>query len=283
MKKFFKYLIIGLGSLLVILVIGLQVFLYKVEYGFPKNQTEKHNIQIPKDQKTILLFSKTTGFRHGAAIRASKPIFAEMAQENNWYLYETEDAGIFNEEQLERFDVVIWNNCSGRVLTDAQRKLFQDFITNGGTYIGLHASGDLSHHWDWYKQELIGAEFSHHPIIKHIQKAEMVINSSVDSILRSGLPERFDHDEEWYVFYDTPEKKNFEVLYRIDGRTIDPNGNLLFERSKDFGMGENHPVAWYKRVGKGKSYYTSLGHLAEAFESEPFVNMLENSIEWGLN
>lgn len=43
-----------------------------------------------------------------------------MAAVDDWFLYETEDAGVFKVEQLAKFDAVIWNNVSGSVLTDEQ-------------------------------------------------------------------------------------------------------------------------------------------------------------------
>lgn len=271
-----------LGSVVVLLTIAYHVLMYKVKYGFAKNQFRKHHIEIPFDQPTILLFSKTTGFRHAKAIKASKSAFSQMVKRNDWFLYETENAGIFNEEELRRFDVVIWNNNTGRVLTDNQRILFENYIEDGGSYIGIHGAGDFSHRWDWYKNEVIGAEFSHHPIRNHIQSAEVQLQPGTDSLLSAGLPTSFRHDEEWYVFYDTPEKNGFKALYKIDGNEIDPNGNILFEKSKDFGMGANHPVAWYKHVGEGRVFYTSMGHLGEAFESENFMGIIENAVNWCL-
>ena len=59
-----------------------------------------------------------------------------------------------------------------------------------------------------------------------------------------------------------------------------PNGNMLFTKDKNFGMGKDHPVAWSHTVGKGKTFYTSIGHDATAWQQKPFVKMLENAIIW---
>ena len=32
------------------------------------------------------------------------------------------------------------------------------------------------------------------------------------------------------------------------------------EKDKNFGMGKDHPVAWYRRLEKGRTFYTSIGH-----------------------
>ena len=253
MKKFLKYFFIVLLSLFVMLIIAAKIFSYKVEYGFEREQTEKHNIEVPKDQSTILLFSKTTGFRHSGAIKNSKKVIGEIAAQNRWYLYDTEDSGIFNEDELAAFDVVIWNNSTGVCLNDNQRAIFENYIKNGGAYIGIHGSGDHSHHWEWYLDDLIGAEFSHHPLKNQIQEATVSLSPNADSTLSDGLLSSWQHNEEWYIFYDTPEKNGFKVLYSIDGTKIDTDGSLPLIISKNNGMGKNHPVAWYKEVEKRQS------------------------------
>jgi hypothetical protein len=47
-------------------------------------------------------------------------------------------------------------------------------------------------------------------------------------------------------------------------------------------MGKDHPVSWYRRIGKGRTFYTSVGHGAEAWKKEPFIRMLENAVKWQL-
>lgn len=45
-------------------------------------------------------------------------------------------------------------------------------------------------------------------------------------------------------------------------------------------MGKDHPVAWCHALGKGRTFYTSMGHDATAWKLEPFVRMLENAVNW---
>ena len=61
---------------------------------------------------------------------------------------------------------------------------------------------------------------------------------------------------------------------------IDPDGNILFVTSKNFGMGKTHPVAWYKATGKGRTFYTSMGHTGQTFQEPEFVQLLENVVNW---
>lgn len=279
MKKPVKITLWVLAALVVSFVLFMSFFIYKVRYGLPIYETDVPSIEFPSDKRKVLLFSKSTGFRHGESIDAGKKVFEELAAKNNWFLYSTEDGGVFNPEQLAKFDVVIFNNSTGRLLNKEQEKNLAMYVEGGGSLIGIHGAGDNSHNFDWYTRNLIGSEFSHHPIEKHLQEAEVTLNPVPDSVLIEGLPEKFTTTDEWYVFFDNPRAKGFNVLYSIDGEKIDPNGNILFVKDKTFGMGKDHPVAWYKATGKGRTFYTSMGHDATEWAKEPFVRMLENAVK----
>jgi type 1 glutamine amidotransferase len=49
-------------------------------------------------------------------------------------------------------------------------------------------------------------------------------------------------------------------------------------KDKGFGMGKDHPVAWYRKSGNGRTFYTSMGHDAGAWSQPAFVQMLENAV-----
>ncbi|WP_416865095.1 MAG: ThuA domain-containing protein [Imperialibacter sp.] len=280
MKKILKIALWSVLGIVVVLVGLMAGFMYKIKNGFPVSyETEAPNLTIPANQTSVLLFSKATGFRHGESIEAGKKVFAQLAIKNNWFLYDTEDGGVFNPDQLAQFDVVIFNNSTGRVLNDEQQQNLEDYVTNGGSLIGIHGAGDNSHHWDWYTENLMGATFSHHSLDPHLQETKVMLEAGADSLLAAGLAAEFTHTDEWYVFFDNPRKKGFNILYRIDGETISPSGNMLWMTDKDFGMGKDHPVAWHKQIGNGRTFYTSMGHDASAWQQEVFVKMLANAVE----
>ena len=279
MKKIFKIILWTILSVIAILIVLLGGFMYKVKNGFPVvYETEIPYINFPENRQAILLFSKSSGFRHAGSIDTSKIVFAELARRNNWFLYDTEDGGVFSPQLLAKFKVVVFNNSTGEVINEEQKKSVEDYVKNGGRLMGIHGAGDDSHHWDWYEQNLMGAKFSHHPLKEHLQEAEVVLEAVPDTILTDQLPLRWRLTEEWYVFFENPRAKGFNIIYTIDGDKINPNGNMLWMSDKNFGMGKDHPVAWYKTLEKGSTFYTSMGHDQSTWRHKEFVRLIENAL-----
>lgn len=89
--------------------------------------------------------------------------------------------------------------------------------------------------------------------------------------------------DEWYVFFENPKNKGFKIIYNINGDQISHDGNMLWMTDKNFGMGKDHPVAWYNTFEKGKTFYTSIGHDSRAWKNENFLKMIENALKWGIS
>ncbi len=281
MKKFLKILGVTLLSIILLLSVALGTFMYKVKYGFPVSyETEKPAIQFPANQPAILVFTKTTGFRHAESIDASIPLLKDLGKAHNYFVYETADGGVFNSEQLKQFSLVIFNNSTGRVLDDDQQAALEKYVEEGGSLMGIHGAGDDSHRWDWYETNLLGAKFSHHPLNPQFQQSDVRLSENVDSLFSKNLVKQWSNTDEWYVFFNQP--KDVTVLYSINGDKIIPNGNMLWMTDKNFGMGANHPVAWYRQVGKGKTFYTSMGHSAAVWQNPDYLKLIEQGIAWSI-
>ncbi len=282
MKKAVKIILWVFLGIVIMLGVLFAGFVYKVKNGFPVSyETEVSKITFPANQPAILLFSKTSGFRHSGSIEASKKVIEGMGKKNNWFVYETEDGGVFNAEQLAKFKAIIFNNSTGEVINDLQKRTLEQYVVNGGSLIGIHGAGDNSHHWPWFVENLLGSEFSHHSLKMPHETANIITDKQSDSLLTTGISKNWSRADEWYVFFENPRKKGFQILYTIDGEKIDPTANIpLLAPNKNFGMGKDHPVAWHKRVGKGKTFYTSMGHDETAWKDANFAKLIENAVLW---
>lgn len=283
MKQALKTLLYIVLTLFAIAAINMTFFIYKAKNGIPVYESRAP--KLPEEMKdfSVLVFSKTNAFRHAGAIKAAIPAFEKMAADNDWTLFSTANGAVFNPEQLAQFDVVVWNNSTGRVLKDEQRAALKSYMENGGGFVGIHGAGDGSHKWDWYEDELIGARFSHHSLQPQFQLADMHLEcDSLSTFLCTDLSSKWTRNEEWYVFNTNPRDNGFTPIYTVDENTFNPSGNLgSLIKDKDFGMGDDHPIVWYKELpGGGRSFYSALGHSGEAFAEERLLELLKKGIQW---
>ncbi len=87
------------------------------------------------EQRHILLFAKTNGYRNYAAIAAGQHLLEQIAADNSWLVYITDNAAAFNPSTLRQFDSIVFNNTSGPLFTSAQQRAFEGFAAAGG---GVH-------------------------------------------------------------------------------------------------------------------------------------------------
>ena len=111
--------------------------------------------------KNILVFSKTEGFRH-ASIEAGQEALKKMAQEKGFDVSFTEDATQFTENNLKKYNTIVFLNTTGDILNDEQQVSFERYIQAGGGYVGIHSATDTEYDWPWYGA-LAGAYFLDHP------------------------------------------------------------------------------------------------------------------------
>lgn len=230
---------------------------------------------LPKGKVHLLLFEKINGFRDVPSVNAAHEALVAMARRKGWALAITDKGGAFNPATLAQFDAVIWNNISGDVLTLTQRKAFQAYLAKGGGFVGMHGSaGDPVYFWDWYPDVLIGARFAGHPMNPQFQEARVAVDQSHP--LAKGLPAEWRMTDEWYSFKTNPRAAGARVLLTLDESTYSRQGRF----GEPLDMGADHPLAWTKCIGKGRAFYSAIGHLPATYSQPQAVRVLENAIGW---
>lgn len=233
-------------------------------------------LKLPKGKgPRILLFEKINGFRDVPSVNAAHAALVAMAARKGWRLVTTEQGGAFNARTLRGFDAVIWNNISGDVLTLSQRTAFKDFLAKGGGFVGLHGSaGDPVYFWDWYPDTLIGARFAGHPMNPQFQEARVAVNK--DHPLAARLPAEWRMTDEWYSFKTNPRKVGARVIATLDESTYSRVGRF----GEPLDMGADHPIAWTQCMGKGRMFYSAIGHLPETYTQAQNAVLMEDAIGW---
>ncbi|KUN89753.1 Crp/Fnr family transcriptional regulator [Streptomyces bungoensis] len=206
----------------------------------------------------LLIFTRTTDYRHDsipAAVDAVRAL-GRFAVEH------TEDPADL-ERPLDGFAAVVFLSTSGDVLTPEGRGRLAGYVESGGGFAGVHAAACTEHGWPYYG-ELLGARFTRHPAY---QPGRAVVEDAGHPATR-GLPAVWDVTDEWYDFDANP-RGGARVLLRAD------------ETSYEGGrMGEDHPLAWCRRQGDGRVFYTTLGHAADAYRDTDFLAHLGGGLAW---
>lgn len=219
----------------------------------------------------LLVFEKVNGFLHGPAILAARDALKAMAQRRGWSLTITDKGGAMTPASLRRFDAVIFNNVSGDVLTLSQRAAFKAYMEGGGGFVGFHGSGgDPETFWDWYVDTLVGARFKGHPMKPQFQDARIVVEDRSSPVV-AGLGEGWTMSDEWYSFKNNPRAGGARILATLDERTYDP---------ADLAMDSDHPLVWTRCVGRGRSFYSAIGHRPEAYAEANHLRLLEQAVMW---
>ncbi len=224
-------------------------------------------------KKNVLIFSKTNGFRHEGAIAGGIRMITELGTTNGWNTVSTENPADFNAANLAKYDVVVWGNTSGNNLLNSQQKTdFQNFIRNGGGFVGIHAASNTydDKSWSWYN-DLVGAIVQTCPYhINTYPEATMDVTKGHEIV--ADLQNTWTKKEEWYYWGRTDCK----------GYLYSGNKNLLTVRSTGPETYDAaRPVAWYKDYDGGRSFYTALGHKETDYTSNSdFGRLIRNAILW---
>ena len=224
----------------------------------------------------VLIFTRANGYRHDS-IPAATAALAAMARAEGWEAEVSDDPRLFNPRDLKRFAVVVWNNTSGRVLDAGQAEAFRRYVEGGGGFVGVHgAGGDPTYAWPWYVQTLIGAQFIAHPgppYSPQFQTARLKVEDRSQPASRR-LPQAWTRTDEWYSFAASP-RGRVRVLVSLDEGSYRPLGY----NGKDIRMGD-HPIVWQHCVGRGRAFFSAMGHRPEAYAEPAYRDLLKGALEW---
>ncbi|UOB15941.1 ThuA domain-containing protein [Abyssalbus ytuae] len=223
-------------------------------------------ISCSSPNENVLVFTKTAGFRH-ESIETGVKLMKDLGAENNFTVYNTEDASVFHADSLAKFNLVIFLNTSGNILNKEQQNAFKSYINNGGSFMGIHGAADTENRWKWFTQ-LLGASFASHPKNPNVRQATINVLRTEHNSCRHLNYEWVRYDE-WYNFSHI--SPNITVLMKLDESTYKGGRN-----------GRNHPIAWYQEFEGGRSFYTGGGHTEQCYSEEAFVKHLLGGIEFCL-
>jgi type 1 glutamine amidotransferase len=254
--------------------------------------------------KKVLVVTVTKGFRHSSIPTAEK-VLASLARQSGAFTVDyarveptdpqfkgadgkpNQDkvgeaikqvlAEKMSPEALKNYDAVIFANTTGDLpLPDNQA--FIDWVKSGKGFVGMHAAGDTFHHFEPYL-DMVGAEFKTH----EAQVSVDALNQDQRCPACRHLP------ASWQVYDEIYQFKKFDrtKVHGLLGLDKHPNNKTPGD----------YPISWCKQFGKGRMFYTALGHrediwdpnTPENFErknskevAEAYQQHILNGIKWAV-
>ena len=236
----------------------------------------------PIHLKHVLVIGQTKGFEHDSISAAMAAIY-NMGQESG--LWDTEfrtDTELLTKKDLGRnaknlnyFDVLIFASTTGELdMDDSQKADMLSFIHDDGKgFVGIHAAMDTNYKWPEYG-EMIGGWFDQHPWMTFNAP---IINEDPNFPATRHFPAAFvKYDEIYQPKAWSRDKVN--VLLSLDADKLDykAGGDRVHRTDHDFA------VAWSKMYGKGRVFYSTLGHTEEAWQDPDIRKMYFEAIRWTL-
>jgi type 1 glutamine amidotransferase len=220
----------------------------------------------------VLVFSRTTAFRHAEAIDAGTRALGRMGEQRGFAVDATDDPSRFDDGGLRRYEAVVLLSTNGDgVLRGAQRAAFERWVRAGGGVVAIHAAANADRDWDWYGDLLGGARFRNHPPGElQFQQAAVVVQDP-DHPATAPLPRVWTRTDEWYNFAPEPGPRA-HVLATLDERTYDEDDGSPAP--------DEHPIAWCARHEGARQVYTALGHGAEAWSDPLYRAHVLGALEW---
>jgi type 1 glutamine amidotransferase len=223
------------------------------------------------EQFKVLLFTKTDGFHH-KAINEGVDAMRDMAEKHHFLVDWHEDSSVFNDKNLEQYQVIVFLLTTGDILNEEQQGAMERFIRAGKGFVGIHSASDTEYDWDWYTK-MVGRTFHIHPVI---QTAQMeVLDGNFPGMER--MPPRFWWTDEFYEF-GAERIDGLNYILAIDESTYDPEAD--WDRVAGDGMGDFHPMAWYHGYEGGRAFYTALGHVPATYSDRLFLEHVYGGLYW---
>lgn len=266
-----------------------------------------------QEKKKVLFFTKSSGFPHPVVSRKAGEEYAhaervlmDFAGKGGYDVTVTKDGSIFTPEKLAAFDAILFyttgdlttNNMNPKHPKDDQGnpmpkegpKALLDFIASGKGFMGFHSSTDSFHSKNYgdrsiNKQPSLLRDASEKPedvrsdFIKMIG-GEFITHQSQQSatmkVVSNALPGLEDLKdatfvEEWYSLGNLA--GDMHVILLQDTESMKAKGEPAYKRP-------SYPATWAKSWGKGRVFYTSMGHREDVWTNPFFQKITLASLAW---
>jgi uncharacterized protein len=220
------------------------------------------------DTPRVLYLTHSAGFKH-AVLPTSEQVMRDLGKRSGAFeATVTQDCALISKSSLEQYAAVIFFTTGELPLDEGQKKALVEFVRSGRGFVGIHSATDTFYKWPEYL-ELVGGYFDGHPW--HQEVTVRVEDTTHPAT--AHLPTSFTINDEIYQFRDWS-RDRVRVLLSLDPASVDLTKKGVKRTDKDFA------VAWTREFGKGRMFYTALGHETAVWSDPRFQQHLVGGIQW---
>ncbi|MCS7027083.1 MAG: ThuA domain-containing protein [Bryobacteraceae bacterium] len=235
--------------------------------------------QTPGRKKKLLAIGQTKGFQHDATTHGLATLWKLGQESGLWDTYIRTDTQLITKERLPAnaknlnyFDAVAFYTTGELDLTDAQKAALLSFVREDGKgFIGIHSATDTFYQWPEYG-EMIGGYFDLHPWNQF--EAPIIVEDRNFPATRHFPPTFTVHDEIYQIKEFSRDR--VRVLMRLDESKLDLQRKGVKRTDGDFA------VTWVRNYGKGRVFYSSLGHREDSWDRKDIQTMWLEAVKWAM-
>jgi len=233
----------------------------------------------PQPQKRLLIIGEEKGYRHEAVSHAMATIERLGRESGLWTTTIRTDTEAltkkkleYNAKNLNDFDAVLFYTGGNLEMDEEEKAALLSFVHDDGKgFVGVHSATITFTDWPEYG-EMIGGYFDEHPWGTF--DAPIVVEDPAFPGMRQW-PKAFVWKDEIYQLKDFSREK-VRVLMRLDSSKLDLSNPRVHRKDKDFA------VTWARTYGKGRVFYSTLGHVEQNWDDPHMQKMYSEAIKWAL-
>ncbi len=206
-------------------------------------------------------------------IAASVAMIQELGAQHGFAADHSADPAVFTVQNLKKYRALVFSNSNNEAFeSEAQRSAFRSFVEEGGGLAGIHSATASERQWAEFPK-IMGGRFVRHPRMQRF----MVRVADPDHPATRGMPAAFEWDDECY--YNNELAPGMRVLLVTDPAKLDDPKKAEYPGER---FGDALPLAWAHRFGRGRVFYSALGHKIEHYSDALLRRHVMGGLEWVL-
>jgi type 1 glutamine amidotransferase/sugar phosphate isomerase/epimerase len=237
----------------------------KIDAAIPKEAYAR-----PKKARKLLVIESLQGMSHNTIPHTNLMLKRMGEITGAWTTEFSNDLDNLKYPKVKDYDGVFLNSIVGEFAAEpAVRDGLVRFVREGGGMGGIHGTPWASRNWDEFA-EMIGSQSAPH----RIEQGVMKVYDPASPLMKAFDGKDLNFREEYYRFEMEGQGRlrwdKVRVVMTVDlDEKVEPRVDKPWTGYTR--PDKIYPVSWVRNYGKGRVFYSSLGHMPETFMSPPLV------------